>query len=89
MVRCEAGAQHELAALLNETGGNATPTCVDALVEWPGGTIAIESKFTESSFGTCGQLRARTDIPPGDPRSDTSSTPRAPDITAPGRTSRP
>ena len=67
-VRCEAGAQHELAALLNETGGNATPTCVDALVEWPGGTIAIESKFTESSFGTCGQLRARTDIPPGDPK---------------------
>ena len=66
-VRCEAGARHELAALLNETGGNATPTCVDALIEWPGGTIAIESKFTESSFGTCGQLRARTDIPPGDP----------------------
>ena len=66
-VRCEAGAQHELAGLLNETGGNATPTCVDALVEWPGGTITIESKFTESSFGTCGQLRARTDTPPGAP----------------------
>jgi hypothetical protein len=66
-VRCEAGAEHELAALLNETGGNATPTCVDALVEWRDGTVAIESKFTESSFGSCGQLRERVDVPPGAP----------------------
>lgn len=66
-LRCEAGARHELAGLLNETGVNATPTCVDALVEWPGGIVTVESKFTEPSFGTCRQLRARVDVPPGAP----------------------
>lgn len=64
-IRCEAGAGGELATLLNETGGNATPTCVDALVEWAGGVVAVESKFTEPSFGACGQTQPRTDRPPG------------------------
>lgn len=66
-VICEAGARGELAYLLNETGGNATPSCIDALVDWPHGTIAIESKFTEPSFGQCGQVDPRVDKPPGAP----------------------
>src|SRR3954447_4949682 len=64
-IRCEAGADGGLAYLLNETGGNATPTCVDATVGWPGGLVCIESKFTESSFGACSQTKPRIDRPPG------------------------
>jgi hypothetical protein len=50
-IRCEAGADGGLAHLLNETGGNATATCVDAMVEWSGGTVCVESKLTEARFG--------------------------------------
>lgn len=66
-VTCEAGADGGLAHLLNETGGNATPTCVDALIEWPKGTVCVESKLTEASFGGCSQVLQRTDRPPGAP----------------------
>lgn len=56
-IRCEAGADGDLAHLLNETGGNATPTCVDAMIDWPRGTVCVESKLTEPSFGACSQTR--------------------------------
>lgn len=67
-VRCEAGADGGLAHLLNETGANATPTCVDALVTWAGGALTVESKLTEPSFGDCSQTHQRTDKPPGAPK---------------------
>lgn len=66
-IQCEAGADGKLAYLLNETGGNATPTCVDALVTWKGGALTVESKLTERSFGDCSQTHNRTDKPPGAP----------------------
>jgi hypothetical protein len=66
-ITCEDGADGTLAHLLNETGGNATPTCVDALVDWSAGAVCIESKFTEPSFGACGQTSVRTDRPPAAP----------------------
>jgi hypothetical protein len=58
-ITCEAGADGTLAHLLNEVGGNTTPTCVDALIQWPGATIAVESKFTETGFGGCRPVRPR------------------------------
>lgn len=45
--------------LLNETGAGTRPTSVDALVEWSGGTVAVESKLTEPHFDSCGQVTGR------------------------------
>jgi hypothetical protein len=64
-ITCEAGADGSLSGLLNETGGNTTPTSVDALVRWPGAVVTVESKFTETSFGRCNQTKRRIDKPPG------------------------
>ena len=64
-ITCEAGADGELAALLNGMGGKTTPSCVDALIEWPDGVVCVESKFTEATFGACSQVMARHDTPPG------------------------
>jgi len=44
-------------ALLNELGARSTATCLDALLTWPLGVMAIESKFTEREFGACSQPR--------------------------------
>ncbi len=66
VIQCEAGADRSLERFLNETGGQTTPTCVDALLEWPGGVVTVESKFTEPSFGACSQVSPRTDIAPRD-----------------------
>ena len=80
-ITCEAGADGSLAPLLNETGGNAKTKCVDALIKWPDAFVAVESKFTEPSFGVCGQVRRRTDRPPDGPRTKPVSLPAACDGT--------
>ena len=42
--------------VLRETGGG-TPTALDALATWGNAALTIESKFCESEFGSCGQIR--------------------------------
>lgn len=53
-VLCEVRGRRDL---LNEIGGS-NATCPDVLVEWPGLTLTIESKFTEH-LSPCGQIDLR------------------------------
>jgi hypothetical protein len=61
--------------LLNELGAG-TPTALDGLVTWDRGVVTIESKFTEPTFESCGQIK-RLRVKPGDPRFDPADPKRA------------
>jgi hypothetical protein len=54
--------------VLGETGAG-TPTSLDGLVRWSDGVLTIESKFCETEFGPCGQLKTAIVKPP-DPRAN-------------------